>query len=147
MVGAKGRMIGRSSTPHSALRAPHSRTYRAGTMKEALAKVRRDLGGGAVILGTREVRRRRLFGLGSRELIEVTAAEAIVDSSKVSGSTTQPSEGLHARFGEQLSRLHAMVEDLSRQGRIEHLLPDLPNPLVPTYGALLEAEVPEELAR
>ena len=41
-------------------------------MKEALAQVRRDLGGSAVILGTREVRRRRLFGLGTRELIEVT---------------------------------------------------------------------------
>src|SRR6516162_3588300 len=52
-----------------------TRTYRAGTMREALAQVRRDLGGGAVILGTREVRRRRLFGLGSRELIEVTATD------------------------------------------------------------------------
>src|SRR5947209_13650593 len=51
-----------------------ARTYRAGSMKEALAQVRRDLGGGAVILGTREVRRRRLFGLGTRELIEVTAS-------------------------------------------------------------------------
>ena len=43
-----------------------TRTYRAGTMREALAQVRRDLGGDAVILGTREVRRRRLFGLGAR---------------------------------------------------------------------------------
>ena len=43
-------------------------------MKEALAQVRRDLGGDAVILDTREVRRRRLFGLGTRELIEVTAS-------------------------------------------------------------------------
>ena len=43
-------------------------------MKEALAQVRRDLGGDAVILATREVRRRRLFGLGTRDLIEVTAA-------------------------------------------------------------------------
>ena len=40
------------------------RTYRAKTMKEALARVRRDLGGDAVILASREVRRRRLFGLG-----------------------------------------------------------------------------------
>ena len=40
-----------------------------------------------------------------------------------------------------------MVEDLSRQGRIDHLLPDLPGELVPTYAQLLEAEVPEVLAR
>src|SRR5690242_15700032 len=51
------------------------RTYRAGTMREALAQVRRDLGGNAVILGTREVRRRRLLGLGARDLIEVTASD------------------------------------------------------------------------
>src|SRR4051794_31770963 len=50
------------------------KTYRAGTMREALAQVRRDLGGNAVILGTREVRRRRLLGLGARDLIEVTAS-------------------------------------------------------------------------
>ena len=32
-------------------------------MREALSQVRRDLGGAAVILGTREVRRRRFLGL------------------------------------------------------------------------------------
>ena len=50
-----------------------SKTYRAKTMKEALTRVRRDLGGDAVILSAREVRRRRLFGLGPRSLVEVTA--------------------------------------------------------------------------
>ena len=54
---------------------------------------------------------------------------------------------MQAQFGEQLSRLHAMVETLSRQGRIDHLLPDLPGELVPTYSQLLEADVPEVLAR
>ncbi len=39
------------------------KTYRARTMKEALARVRRDLGGDAIILASREVRRRRLIGL------------------------------------------------------------------------------------
>ena len=43
-----------------------SKTYRASTMKEAMTRVRRDLGGDAVILSAREVRRRRLFGLGPR---------------------------------------------------------------------------------
>ena len=61
------------------------------------------------------------------------------------GSTL--SAGAQAQFGEQLSRLHAMVETLSRQGRIDHLLPDLPGELVPTYARLVEAEVPEVLAR
>ena len=144
------------------------RTYRAGTMKEALAQVRRDLGGGAVIVGTREVRRRRLFGLGAREVIEVTASDGSAATATApapaKGATAAvttpaptarpvppavpaPSGALHAQFGEQLSRLPAMVEDLSRHGRIDHLLPELPSELVPTYAQLLEAEVPEVLAR
>src|SRR3954453_7229444 len=120
-----------------------ARTYRAGTMKEALAQVRRDLGGGAVILGTREVRRRRLFGLGTRELIEVTASGGPSATVTVPPSQAGPTGALHAQFGEQLSRLHAMVLDLSKHGRIDHLLPDLPSELVTTYAQLLEAELPE----
>src|SRR3954471_18842606 len=88
-----------------------ARTYRAGTMKEALAQVRRDLGGGAVILGTREVRRRRLFGLGSREVIEVTASDGPASGAPTASASASagsvPSGALHAQFGEQLSRLHA----------------------------------------
>ncbi len=57
------------------------------------------------------------------------------------------SAALQARFGEELSRLHAMVETLSRHGRIDHLVPDLPIPLIPTYSQLIEADVSEVLAR
>jgi flagellar biosynthesis protein FlhF len=119
-------------------------------MKEALAQVRRDLGGGAVILGSREIRRRRLFGLGTRELIEVTATDSAtvpVRAGSDAGPDSRRSDALHSQFSTQLSQLHAMVEDLSRQGRLDHLLPDLPGELVPTYANLLEAEVPEVLAR
>jgi flagellar biosynthesis protein FlhF len=116
-------------------------------MREALAQVRRDLGGGAVILGTREVRRRRLFGLGRRELIEVTASADAPAAGELSDVPASRAPALHARFGEELSRLHAMVADLSSQGRIDHLWPDLPGDLVPAYAQLLEAEVPEPLAR
>ena len=95
-----------------------------------------------------------MFGLGSREVVEVTASDGSRSADRP-GSTTAPppvavpasSEALHSHFGEQLSRLHAMVEDLSKHGRLDHLLPDLPGELVPTYATLLEAEVPEALAR
>src|SRR4051812_41365720 len=137
------------------------RTYRAKTMKEALARVRRDLGGDAVILASREVRRRRLFGLGTRELIEVTASSTMPRHGSPAASDARRSvedvdrnsmsSGLSAaaqvRFGEQLSRLHAMVETLSREGRVDHLVPDLVSELVPSYSRLVEAEVPEVLAR
>ena len=129
----------------------NARTYRAATLKEALTQVRRDLGGSAVILGTREVRRRRFLGLGKRELIEVTATNHAMPATSVSTPTisvpTSPVSNFQPSFGDQLSRLHAMVEDLSKQGRIDHLLPDLPAELVSTYANLLESDVPEALAR
>ncbi len=145
------------------------KTYRAGTLKEALAQVRRDLGGDAVILNTREVRRRRLFGLRPRDQVEVTAAHGSRSAAaRAAGIAPGGADGhdplgpgqpgaatvatssagaLQSEFGEQLSRLHAMVADLSRHGRIDHLLPELPPTLVPTYATLLEADVPETLAR
>jgi flagellar biosynthesis protein FlhF len=54
------------------------KTYRATTMQEALALVRRDLGPDAAVLHTREVRNSRLFGLlpGERQ-IEVTASTEV----------------------------------------------------------------------
>jgi flagellar biosynthesis protein FlhF len=134
-----------------------SKTYRANTMQEALTRVRRDLGGDAVILAAREVRRRRLFGVGARALVEVTATDTMPPEVMVAGrpevkttSASAPaslSSALQSRFGEQLSRLHAMVETLSRQGRIDHLLPDIPAAVVPTYSQLIEADVPEVLTR
>jgi flagellar biosynthesis protein FlhF len=46
------------------------RTYRAGSMHEALSLVRRDLGPDAAVLHTREVQANRLFGLipGRRQI-------------------------------------------------------------------------------
>jgi flagellar biosynthesis protein FlhF len=54
---------------------------------------------------------------------------------------------LQAQFGDELGRLHAMVENLSRHGHIDHLLPELPGALVKTYSQLIEADVPEVLCR
>jgi flagellar biosynthesis protein FlhF len=138
-----------------------SKTYRASTMKEAMTRVRRDLGGDAVILSAREVRRRRLFGLGPRSTVEVTASDTMPGDaaasregrgaprviSSISGQAAQAPAGLKVQFGEELGKLHAMVENLSRHGHIEHLLPDLPGALVPTYSQLIEADVPEVLCR
>ena len=139
-----------------------SKTYRASTMKEAMTRVRRDLGGDAVILSAREVRRRRLFGMRPRAMIEVTASDTMptdvaagrdagASAARVINPLPTPeisrSAGLQAQFGNELGRLHEMVENLSRHGHIDHLLPDLPGALVPTYAQLIEADVPEVLCR
>jgi flagellar biosynthesis protein FlhF len=130
-----------------------SKTYRAKTMKEALTRVRRDLGGDAIIISAREVRRRRLLGLGHRALVEVIATDTMPAEPQAASPLRQPepttvaSTNLQARVGEQLGRLHAMVEQLSRHGHIDHLLLEIPSALVPTYSQLIEADVPEVLAR
>jgi flagellar biosynthesis protein FlhF len=131
-----------------------SKTYRAKTMKEALTRVRRDLGGDALILSAREVRRRRLFGLGPRALVEVIATDTMPGEVEITNRpaavdqiASARSTAMQARVGDQLGRLHAMVETLSKSGRIDHLLPELPSALVPTYSQLIEADVPEVLAR
>ena len=49
------------------------KTYQAKSMSEALARVKRDLGAGAVILHTRTLRRGGVFGLGARSVVEITA--------------------------------------------------------------------------
>lgn len=120
-----------------------SRTYRAGTMKEALARVRRDLGGDALILGSREVRRPRFMGIARRSVVEVDAALPAVVARAAAVAPPKLDEG----FGSELARLHAMVQALSKAGRVEHLLPDLPPALAPAYAALLESDAPEILAR
>jgi flagellar biosynthesis protein FlhF len=67
------------------------KTYKASTMQEALALVRRDLGPDAAVLHTREVQRNRLFGLipGSRH-IEVTASANVNVPSRLPQSQPAP---------------------------------------------------------
>src|SRR5689334_7565965 len=51
------------------------RTYRARTMGDALAEVKKDLGKDAVILHTRTYKVGGWFGLGSKPIVEVTASD------------------------------------------------------------------------
>ena len=65
------------------------KTYRAATLREALAKVKRELGPDAFILGQREIRPSNLLGLVQKNRVEVTAAvepsTAVAPSNRDSG--------------------------------------------------------------
>lgn len=53
------------------------KTYRAGTMAEALSQVKRDLGRDAVILHTRTFRVGGWLGVGGRPMVEITASTGL----------------------------------------------------------------------
>ncbi len=152
------------------------KTYRAATMHEALMLVRRELGPDAAVLHTREVRRRRLFGLvrGARQ-IEVTASAGVNVPSRLpglgqdgqpaarpgaSGGSADPAVSPSAAAGApaarppelsedvrgQLTDLRGMLQDLCRRSRTGGGH-DLPESLFHLFTDLIEADLSEDLAR
>lgn len=111
-------------------------------MREALTRVRRDLGGDAVILAAREVRRRRLFGLGPDQSVEVDASPPRSEW-LATPADSRPPRGL----GGDLGKLHMMVGAVSRRGAVEQWTPELPTGLATAYARLLDLDAPEPQAR
>lgn len=134
------------------------RTYRASSMQEALALVRRELGAEAVILHTRTLRR-SLLGRLRRQApgIEITAgigvkvrsrqagAGAAQESTPV-GSPGAARSGLDEQVQGQLNRLSGMLEEVIQRSRHQHVA-QLPDHFLSLHAELVEADVPEELAR
>jgi flagellar biosynthesis protein FlhF len=146
------------------------KTYRARSLQEALALVRSDLGNKASVLRTREIRASRwLRWLGAERLIEVTASASVqvpsrlsrrpaaVLAESVSRSRIPPViAGINLERDEerltaqevrgQIRDLQSMVEGLYRQSAARSR-PELPAALFRLFTDLLDAEVPEDLAR
>src|SRR5215813_4187891 len=68
--------------------------YRARTMREALEKVKSELGENALVLGSRQVRNRGFLGIGASEFVEVSASAYIVPKAKdeVSAKPSKPAK-------------------------------------------------------
>jgi flagellar biosynthesis protein FlhF len=140
-------------------------------MQAALTLVREELGPDAAVLHTREIERRRWFGLlGSDRQIEVTASAGVNVPSRLRPSTppapalddyapTRPSRPAPARprpapepipagddMQGQLNELQAMVRQLCRQSERGQQR-DLPESLFRLYTDLIEADLNEDLAR
>lgn len=153
------------------------RTYRAASMQEAMEIIRRELGPDAAILHAREVRRSRLFGLlpSTRE-IEVTAscgvrvphrlaAEPASQSLATGHAPTSPARSVASRpepssvsattrsgprwsreIAGKLNELHGMLHELCQRSR-RGQNGELPESLFRMFTDLIEADVPEDLAR
>jgi flagellar biosynthesis protein FlhF len=118
------------------------RTYEARTMKEALARVRSELGAEAVILQSREVGKRRMLGFARSKWIEITAGTgmAVVEKPPAADANDE----VLAPLRKQLHALHEMIADLCR--RKKHAAPDLPGELVELYTGLIADDVEESIA-
>ncbi|MEK6675122.1 MAG: flagellar biosynthesis protein FlhF [Planctomycetota bacterium] len=147
------------------------KTFRAKTMADALAQVKRHLGPEAVILTTRTISRNRLLGLGASSDVEITAAQAPRGFPKLSprprvapkppiAALTEardelevPTTGFEnsARTSNsavltELGNLRSMVSDLLRESRRTQL-GDLPDPLYDCYLTLVRNDVSEQTAK
>lgn len=150
------------------------KTFRAKSMQDALALVRRELGPDASVLHTRELNgslmRRMLFGrqyeiaastnvnvpsrlparmqgAGSREQGERQFAFSSAPAVSLQHSSHHaPSAVLHPQVAGQLDRLQEMIDKLCNQAAIapRH---DLPETLFHVFTDMIEAEVDEAIAR
>lgn len=151
------------------------RTFRASTMHEALALVRREMGPDAAILRTREVRVRRWFGLlPGRPEIEVVASFGVNVPSRLPSespgtlnlrqapavegglSLERPAAETRAlvlkgathgaEFQHRLENMEYMLRTLCRRAGSSAFY-DWPEPLFRVYTDLIDADLREEDAR
>src|SRR5262245_61013147 len=120
------------------------RTFEARTMKEALADVRAEMGPEAVILQSREVKRRRMLGLPAAPTIEITAGTGLAIAEKPESPNAANAQIGLDQIHDQLRSLHTMVEELCR--RKKSPAPDLPDELNNVYTWLIDGEVHESIA-
>lgn len=139
------------------------KTYRAGSLQEALQVVRQDLGPDASVLHTREVPQGMLRWLRGRQ-VEVTASTTYRVPSRIAAAAPARDKMLSApvslppaEFGDFRARYRAaleddfdhppsLVEELSQESIVEQH-DDLPAALFQLYTDLIDVEVPEPLAR
>jgi flagellar biosynthesis protein FlhF len=142
------------------------RTYRAATIHEALALVRRELGPDAAVLHTREVKKRRFLLFPSRREIEVTASREVNVPSRLAAekparleprreadlqprvpAAPPPDDAkLSRQVQGQLSTLQAMMRDLCRRSKNDGRN-NWPEELFHLFTELLEADFGEDIAR
>jgi flagellar biosynthesis protein FlhF len=113
-------------------------------MKEALDRVRSELGPEAVILQSREVRRRRLFALAGSPSIEITAGTGLALADKAERTEVSKLQPALEQIQHQVRSLGEMVGELCR--RKKSPTPDLPDALHALYTRLIDGEVCEPIA-
>lgn len=90
------------------------KTYRAKTIADALAQVKKDLGRDAVILHTRMVKVGGWLGVGGRRIVEITAGHGVNVRGPVVKAAAQPSRAAAAAFAPTTSSGSALLDRASK---------------------------------
>lgn len=114
------------------------RTYQAHSMREALDKVKLELGADAVILGTRSMPRAGLSGIVQRERFEITAVPATPKAAP-RAPRERPSP---SRSAPRAAYSRPARPDAGATG-----VPAIPELVLPYFQELVQKEVGEDLAR
>jgi flagellar biosynthesis protein FlhF len=147
------------------------KTFRGKTMAETLDQVKRSFGPGAMILTTRSLPRRGIFGVKSKPWIEITAAPARANlprplrrgkviarhesTDEVNGATESVvrASSSETRRGAsdnevlaEIGALKSLVHDLAREARRPQKR-QIPKTLYETYLAMTRNEVAEQVAQ
>ncbi len=149
------------------------RTFQAASMAEALVMVRRELGRDAVILNTRNFKTGTIFGLGGRNMVEITASADVnvlhpakkrellnqqaqqglcenrinAPATATASQFTQPQATTFqdAQLKEELTLVKQMVSELvAEQRKQQH--PKVPEELFSMYLSLINQDVAQEVA-
>lgn len=151
------------------------RTFKATTMHEALQRVRREMGGDAFLLSTRQITRRRLLGLWKpRREVEVTAGLGVnvpsLRPGRIAAAAATPAPSFTAEIGDAGLELAGTQSDggqlsidtsqlSTRLDSIQKMLEKLGSPapnvgaeeipaeLFHLYTELIDADVQDDLAR
>jgi flagellar biosynthesis protein FlhF len=138
------------------------KTYHASTMREALEMAKSDLGGDAVILHTRCLKRGGFFGFGGREEVEITASSDVrvlprgpeTRTRKVpraieraySPPAENTSEGGVATLQQEVDSIKTLLTDYVA-GQEKKILGKAPGELTALYKLLLRRGIHPDLAR
>ena len=82
------------------------KTYRAATIKEALAEIKKELGPEAFILGQKDIQPKKGFGVFRKSCVEVTAA---VDYTQDASAASTPASSAVSDSGDRVTLEHSML--------------------------------------